>query len=304
MIKAIGTTAAALLVAGALVPGAATAAPAAAAVNCALASASVTAGGDHRSQLVIATTPPTVRSPQLDGQGAFAPGQVRVSSSLATWDDGYDGYSVGGYLLIGDGLYYTGYHAVDGVIDTPAPHVTRVGGGWGSFVALEEAEYQSPTEAGVSRWNTYGLTSSGVLYRWTLDTKGVWRNKVSAPGFAAVKSMALISKSKTYDTFLANTRGGALYTIHIPTSSPMKPIVKQVRAKTWQGFETLLTQKCGQYGTIVLGIDRDTDTAYLYAASRFNGTSTVIQLLGKVPATFADNLYFRFKDRGAQLNGE
>ena len=28
--------------------------------------------------------------------------------------------------------------------------------------------------------------------------------------------MALISETKTYDTFLANTRGGALYTIRIP----------------------------------------------------------------------------------------
>ena len=27
----------------------------------------------------------------------------------------------------------------------------RIGGGWGNFVALEEAEYQGPTESGISR---------------------------------------------------------------------------------------------------------------------------------------------------------
>ena len=100
-------------------------------------------------------------------------------------------------------------------------------GGWGSFVALEEAEYQGPTEAGISRRNTYGVRSDGVLFRWTVDTKGVWRNRVSAPGFAAAKSMALISKSRTYNTFLANTRGGALYTIHIPTTAPLQPVVNR-----------------------------------------------------------------------------
>ena len=69
--------------------------------------------------------------------------------------------------------------------------------------------------------------------------------------------MALISKSKTYDTFLANTRGGALYTIHIPMTAPMKPVVKLVRRSTWQGFEAMLAQNCGK-GTALVGIDKDT----------------------------------------------
>jgi hypothetical protein len=77
-----------------------------------------------------------------------------------------------------------------------------------------------------------------------------------------------------------------------------------VRARTWQGFEALLAQKCGLYGTLLLGIDRDTGSGYLYAVGRANGTATVIQSLGKVPATLADPVDFRWKDPGAPLNGE
>jgi hypothetical protein len=185
-------------------------------------------------------------------------------------------------------LYYTQYSTGDsGVIEGGNK---RIGGGWGSFVALDEAVYFDK----VLRHNTYGL-SNGTLYRWTVSN-GVWRNKVSAPGFASVKSMALISSTKTYDTFLANTRGGALYTIHIPTTAPMKPIVKQVRSATWQGFETLLASQCGQYGTLLLGIDRDTHTGYVYAVGHATGTTTVIQSFGKVPGTFTDPVYFHWTD--------
>ena len=297
MIKALGTTAAALLVAGALVPTTATAASTA---NCALGAGSVTSGGDHRSVLAIATTPPTARE-DIVAADVYAPGQVRVSASMNELDDGFGGVNVFGYVIIGDGLYASGYHAVNGTHDgAPA---ARIGGGWGSFVALEEADYQGSADTHITRRNTYGLRSDGTLFRWTL-INGDWRNRASAPGFAAVKSMALISKSRTYDTFLANTRGGALYTIHIPTTAPMKPVVKLVRAKTWQGFEALLAQKCGLYGTLLLGIDRDTGSGYLYAVGRANGTATVIQSLGKVPATLADPVDFRWKDPGAPLNGE
>lgn len=301
MNKAIGTTtAAALLVAGSLLaPGTATAAESA---YCALGVGAVTATGDHRTHSVIATVPPTASSDFM-GHDIYADGLAKASSSMALREVGFGSTIVNGYVILGDGLYSTGYTAENGQI-SPGPTTRRIGGGWGSFVALEEAEYQDPTEAGISRWNTYGLRGDGVLFRWTLDTKGVWRNRVSAPGFAAVKSMALISKSRTYDTFLANTRGGALYTIHIPTTAPLQPVVKLVRRSTWQGFEALLAQRCGLYGTLLLGIDKDTRSAYLYAVGHANGLSTVIESRGKVPLSFIDPVYFRWKDPGAPLTGE
>jgi hypothetical protein len=106
--------------------------------------------------------------------------------------------------------------------------------------------------------------------------------------------MTLIAKKPTYDTFLANTRGGALYTIRIPSASPLKPIVTSVRTRTWQGFETLSAMACGKNGTLLLAIDKDAKAAYLYAVGHANGTATVIQSWGLVPGTFDDPAYFRW----------
>jgi hypothetical protein len=131
-----------------------------------------------------------------------------------------------------------------------------------------------------------------------------WRSAGSYAGFGSVKAMALIAKTPTYDTFLANTRGGALYTIRIPITSPMKPIVTKVRAGTWHGFEALVANKCGNYGTLLLGIDKDTKAGYLYAVGHANGTSTVIKGLGKVQGTFPDPVDFRWRYVFDPLNGD
>jgi hypothetical protein len=180
--------------------------------------------------------------------------------------------------------------------------LVRIGGGWGGFVAFEESSY-APAVGSFYRRNTYGLRGDGVMFRWTVDATGVWRDKVSYAGFGAVKSMALISKTRTYDTFLANTRGGALYTIHIPTTSPMKPVAKLVRRSTWQGFEALIAQKCGLYGTLLVGIDKDTEAGYLCAVGHANGTATVIQAAAS-PCHLQRPGLFRWTTRDDQLFGE
>ncbi|MFG1814747.1 hypothetical protein ACGFIF_13340 [Kribbella sp. NPDC049174] len=107
-----------------------------------------------------------------------------------------------------------------------------------------------------------------------------------------MKTMALISETKTYDTFLANTHGGALYTIRIPRAAGQLPIVKKVRTSTWQSFEYLVAEKCGAQSTLLTAIDKNTGSAYLYAVSHANGASTVIKGLGKVPGTYNDPVYY------------
>jgi hypothetical protein len=234
-------------------------------------------------QVMTATSPPTSDN-LVVARDLYADGQVRLSGPM-NYSPNAGGPEVRGHLIAGD-VMYRGYYAADGLTGgIITSSLTRVGGGWSTFVAFDEAPLSGPT-------NTYGLRADGVLFRWTLDDQDVWQNKTSYPGFAAVKSMALISQTRTYDTFLANTRGGALYTIHIPTTSPMKPVVKLVRRSTWQVFESLVAQRCGQYGTLVLGIDKDTKAGYLYAVGHANGTATVIQNRGKVPATLDDPVYF------------
>ena len=117
--------------------------------------------------------------------------------------------------------------------------------------------------------------------------------------------MALISETKTYDTFLANTRGGALYTIRIPRTSPLKPIVTPIRTSTWQGFEALVAEKCGNQSTLLTAIDKDTGSAYLYAVGHTNGTATAIKGLGKLPGTYKDPVYSLDTAEGnPPLNGD
>ena len=277
---------------GAKVPGTSRTITAAQAAACFVWHGGVNAAGGHHFTDPTATVPPTVPD-DWKTDGVYQPGQVRLSARQTIEPDisGTDRY---GYVVIGDGLYLSGYQEYeDGTVDNK--FLKRIGGGWSSFRFLESADYESPDSVKnkIYRSTNYALRNDGVLFRWNTGTGG-WRSTGSYPGFSAVKTMTLIAKTPTYDTFLANTRGGALYTIRIPITSPMKPIVTKVRAGTWQGFETLIADKCGNYGTLLLGIDKDTKSGYLYAVGHANGTSTVINSLGKVNGSFPEQVYFRW----------
>ncbi|TCO35606.1 hypothetical protein EV652_101490 [Kribbella steppae] len=259
---------------------------------CKISLASVTADGDHGGQDVTATSPPTATSRHTVREGVLPAGQARLSSTFVVEPD-TQGNDISGRTILGDSMYDVAYETHWGGETDPVgpPRLTKVGGGWGAFTAFETSNYETYA---AGRSTQYGLRRDGVLFRWTVDGKRIWHRAGSYAGFASVKTMALISKTRTYDTFLMNTRGGALYTVRIPISSPMKPVVKLVRSTTWQGFESFTAQKCGQYGVLLLGIDKDTGAGYLYAVGHANGTSTVIKGLGKVPGTFNDPVYFRW----------
>jgi hypothetical protein len=227
----------------------------------------------------------------------FPDGQVRISSAAIVYVDPDSGIAeVSSEVVMGDAAYDSAYRMAAGEILEGG--LRRVGGGWASFTALEKSYYQA--SAGFGRTNIYGLRGDGTLFRWDRG----WQHKTSAPGFAAVKSMALISKTRTYDTFLANTRGGALYTIHIPTTAPMKPVVRLVRSSTWQNFETMVAAKCGLSGTLLFGLDKQTGKGHLYAVGHANGLTTVIQSRGEVTSTFTDPVYFHMTHLDEQLFGE
>ncbi|WP_410786255.1 hypothetical protein [Kribbella sp. C-35] len=58
-----------------------------------------------------------------------------------------------------------------------------------------------------------------------------------------------------------------------------------------------------EVSTLLTAIDKDTGAAYLYAMSHANGPSTVIKLLGKLPGTYTDPIYF-LRTHGTDLRGE
>ncbi|WP_238153270.1 hypothetical protein [Kribbella speibonae] len=294
----------AVLAAG-FVPSAASGAPQATTQACSAGIGAVTAQGEHVFRGLKATNPPSL-SGGSTALKLYAPGAVRLSTYFEDYPGAGNDTSRSGYVVIGDGLYNSGYYLNGDREVEPGWAPTRIGGGWSNFTQVERATFDKPVGSGiVPRTELYGLRKDGVLFRWHWTSAGL-RASGSYPGFSAVKSMAVISKTQTYDTFIANTRSGGLYTIRIPTTSPMKPIVKQVRAGTWQGFETLIADACGQYGTLLLGIDKDTGAGYAYAVGHANGTATVINGLGKVNGTFTDPVHFRLSGVSFYdwLNGE
>ncbi|WP_343984273.1 hypothetical protein [Kribbella koreensis] len=283
--RAIGLIAAATLAIGGL-PTATTAAPQATTSACSVKLGSVTTGGDHRMQVMAATSPPTRTLESLMARDLYPDGQARLSGPMNSRAD-VAGHDVSGFVVAGSAMYSHYYVADEPSGEVRRSELVRVGGGWNTFTAIDESYISG-------RVTTYGLRADGVLFRWTVQYRDLWEHKTSYPGFAAVKSMALISQTATYDTFLANTRGGALYTIHIPTTSPMKPVVKLVRRTTWQVFESLVAEWCGPYGTLVIGIDKNGRAGYLYAVGHANGTATVIQSRGRVPVALNDPIYFHW----------
>ncbi|MEV8377907.1 hypothetical protein AB0P21_34530 [Kribbella sp. NPDC056861] len=266
-------------------------ASAASAANpCGLAVGSVTAGGDHRLQGVTAGTPPTAGTAVVGPKDLYPDGAARLPSSLGFEPVVPVGVQRSGLVVIGPRMYYTGYTTDgNGEIVPGSNALSLVGGGWTQYHRyFERSTY---ADISFSRQHTYALVDD-VIARWTV-TKDGWRYYTTFPGFTSVKTMTLISQTRTYDTFLATTNGGALYTIRVSTGGTA-PVVKKVRASTWQGFDALIAERCGVQGTLLLGIDKDTQSGYLYAVGHANGTATVIQGLGKVPATFAESNYFRY----------
>jgi hypothetical protein len=256
---------------------------------CSLVLGSVDSAGGDAAQEITAGTPPTAGSRHVT-PGRFSPGLTKLSASWIS-EPNIAGSDIYGKAVLGTSLYSAFYQTNE--LDQPTV-LRKIGGGWDQFSFYEESRFDQSGRPG-GTWHTYhyALRKDGVLARWRTGEKGTWIAAGTYAGFSSVKTMALISQTPSYDTFLANARGGALYTIRIPLSSPLKPIVTKIRSSTWQGFETLVAERCGQHGTLLLGIDKETKSGYLYAVGRASGAATVINGLGKVPATLADSVYFR-----------
>ncbi|MFG1817700.1 hypothetical protein ACGFIF_28350 [Kribbella sp. NPDC049174] len=275
----------------------------AASAACSLRLGSVTATGAHTSRTVTATSPITIGGVRGTA-GVFGPNQVQHTSSFVGTPLG-SGESRAGLTVLAGALHSSAY-VVDGQsqIDPHYPHNNlRVGGGWSNFRWIEQSVRRS-ADAGVpSRTTLYGQQTDGTMHRWIADGTR-WRNNGGVGGLSTVKSMTLISRTSTYETFLANTRAGKLMTVRWPTSYLSAATATSVRDATWQGFEQLIATNCGATGTLVLGIDRDTKSGYLYAVGHANGKNTVIKGLGKVPLTFSDPQYFRWAPKYDVLNGD
>jgi hypothetical protein len=276
--KRVSAAATSAVLLGGLAVASPSTANAAATAACTMSVGSITAGGDIANTSVIAGSP--ITSKRAVGPHLFAPGLAKLASTWTTTVGVAGEDTTYGEVVVNGTLYYGEYgHDSTG---KPTSSLKSLGVGYQGYKAIESSFYWGKTVRGAD----YRLRGDGVLYRY-----GPNKQVTRYPGYSAVKTMTLISETATYDTFLAVTNGGALYTIHIPTSTAA-PTVKKVRTSTWQNFDFLVAEKCGTQSTLLTAIDKDTGSAYLYAVGHANGAATVIKGLGKVPGTFSDSIYY------------
>jgi hypothetical protein len=151
------------------------------AAACSLMAEAVTATGDDTESVVTASTPPSKRLTSTV-VGVYQPGQVRLATTFVHEPD-IPGMDVSGWVVQGDGLYFSAYLAT--YEGTPwQQRLIRIGGGWANFTALEVSQT-------IGRSTAYGLRGDGTLFRWNVSATS-WRSTGSATGLGAVKSMALI----------------------------------------------------------------------------------------------------------------
>jgi hypothetical protein len=186
-----------------------------------------------------------------------------------------------GLMLQGGNLYrHTTY-----IPDSKPPVATfkKVGSGWTSFKSIATSNYS----VGLPRHAyLYGLNTNGSLYRYSMVGAG-FKALGPIPGFRGFKAMTVLSENATYDTLLMTTNAGALWTAHIPVAAGAKPVMKLIRSSGWSAYESLVVYGCGtRGGSLVVGVDRDTKSGYLYGMSKANGSKTAFLSYGKVPATF------------------
>jgi hypothetical protein len=254
---------------------------------CELRSGAITSTGAVRVQNHVATTPPGLTVNRLESNKLFAGKNVRLASM--NYDGDYeDGSGRFGYMVFGNDMQLVKYYT-DLQGNPDGSSITKVGSGWAKYRIFESSDLWLDN---YRRTTQYAIHTDGTLTRWSVDSKFGWHKTGTAKGYASFKSLTLISQTKAYDTFLANTTNGRLYTIHIPTTAALKPVLKVVRGSSWQTFETLEATGCGKSGVVLLAIDKNTKAGYLYAVGHASGTKTVIKSLGKAKTTFPDTLQF------------
>lgn len=267
--------------------------PAAAANYCSISAGAIDGAGTAQQTTLTASTPPSATSSPYGAAGFYSGKSPRLLTSEYA-DGGVADVEYDSYGVIGDGLHFI-YSAVDGTGTVENSGFVRIGGGWSGMRAIERSVYDLGSSAppGSAHRNFYALGSDGTISRWSYTGSSTrFGTKQSAGGFSSVKTMALIGQTSSYDTFLVNTFGGALYTVRLPLGSPLKPVVTKVRTSGWSSFTSLMAENCGKYGVLLLGVTA-TGAGQLYAVGHAAGASTVIQSIGAAPSALTGSAVHR-----------
>jgi hypothetical protein len=271
----------------------------AAAAACRVEAGAITAAGLNSSYVVTATKPVGVAPLQ-----PFKLFGARGSSSWYAWLTPSTITYYAGFVLQGSNLYAGAETYKNGMDNPPTTSSKKLGAGWGGFTKLASSNYYVK---GTTRAHTflYGLHSNGSLYRYIVNgPTGPITSYGSAAGYSSFKTITVISETPTYDTLLATTKAGALWTIHLPVSAPLKGTLKAVRTTGFKAYDQLVASRCGS-GTMLTGFDNTAKTLTVYAMSKANGSKTVINTIGSAPATHNGLVHFLYTGSGSlSLIGE
>ena len=203
-------------------------------------------------------------------------------------------------LFVQGGTLYRGVTYFD--TEYARPTYARIGSGWTSFTQLVTSNYAITSP---NRSYLYGLSTNGSLYRYAASG-ATFRALGHFAGFKGFKAMTVVAENPYYDTLLMTTKAGALWTVRIPTAASTKPILKLVRSSGFAAYESLAARGCGDRGgSLVTGFDNETDSAYQYAMSKFNGSATAVTSYGRVTGgTIPGTGIFPITGHWNQLVGE
>jgi hypothetical protein len=271
----------------------------AAAAACTVEVGAVNAAGQNGGYQITATKPVTA-----DSFASYKLFGIRASSSWYAWRSASNVGYYAGFVLQSGNLYAAAETYKNGDDNPPVASSKKLGTGWTGFSALASSNYYNA--AGGSHLNLYGLHANGSLYRYSIKgPTGPIASYGSAPGYKSFKSIATISSTATYDTLLATTKQGALWTIHIPTAVPLKATLKAVRTTGFAAYDQIIAQRCGTSSTLLTGFNNTANTATVYAVSKANGSATVINTIGSADAPQDANVHFLYTGSGGpQLVGE
>ena len=204
-----------------------------------------------------------------------------------------------GLMLQGANLYRQTTYLPDE--KPPVPTFKKVGTGWSSFTSIATSNYSVATPRHAY---LYGLNTNGSLYRYAIVGTG-FKALGPLPGFGGFKAMTVISETATYDTLLMVSKAGALWTAHIPVAAGAKPVMKLIRSSGFAAYESIVVEGCGtRGGSLVTGVDHDTQSGYLYAMSKANGSATALTSYGKIPGVFNGVSHVLLTTHYDQLVGE
>jgi hypothetical protein len=270
----------------------------AAAAACNVQVGAVNAAGFNGGYDITATKP--VKAEAFEPNKLFG---IRASSSWYYWQASATVNYFAGFVLQSGNLYAAA-ETYKGEDTPPVVSSKKLGTGWTGFSTLASSNYYNP--AGGSHLNLYGLHANGSLYRYSVKgPTGPVASYGSAPGYKSFKAITVIAETATYDTLLATTKQGALWTIHVPVANPLKATLKAVRTTGFAAYDQLVAQRCGASSTLLTGFNNTANTATVYAVSKAVGSKTVVNTIGSFAATYDANTHFLLTGSGGpQLVGE